>query len=306
MKLILSVMILILMIPNLTFAHVNRVKLDVNNDVNNQIPALIPQEETNKKISAFGKFLILSTSSAIGGYIGACIPGHFTASTFCIGVLTLPIISYELISTIRGVKRKSDKWLVKIGANTTFANYNKYNKRINIFFGVGRSYHKSGVFSFNWEVFYKSREFLLQNQPVYRPHPYYDIKYYDIDVSNSYIDIFLMPSVKLFDFSKSKINISFGLFLSAPVVENTKYILKPLRKYTNDPNNVDFGVYPEDEEPDLFIDIFIGLSIGIEYELGKKIFQLKYCKACGSTDQIRRFMGKSQLNTLELMIGYKF
>ena len=163
-------MILILMIPNLTFAHVNRVKLDVNNDVNNQIPALIPQEETNKKISAFGKFLILSTSSAIGGYIGACIPGHFTASTFCIGVLTLPIISYELISTIRGVKRKPDKWFVKIGANTTFTNYDKHNKRINCLIGAGRSYHISDVFSLNWEIFYKSRTFLVKIHLLRRWH----------------------------------------------------------------------------------------------------------------------------------------
>ena len=73
MKYILLVMILILMIPNLTFAQVNRVKLDVNNDVNKQIPALIPQEKTNKKISAIGKFLILSTSSVVGGIIGAVI-----------------------------------------------------------------------------------------------------------------------------------------------------------------------------------------------------------------------------------------
>ncbi|MBI9039350.1 MAG: hypothetical protein JEY97_14540 [Bacteroidales bacterium] len=224
-----------------------------------------------------------------------------------------PLVNYEVNKQIpslnpqeRGDKRKSNKWFVKIGANTTFANYNKYNKKINIFFGVGRSYHKSGIFSFNWEVFYKSREFLLQNQRVYRPYPYYYITYYDIDVSNSYIDIFLTPSVKLFDFSKSNINISFGLFLSAPVAENTNYTLKPLRKYTTDTTNVDFRFYPEDQEPDLFIDVFIGLAIGIEYELGKKIIQLKYCNACGSTDQIRRFTGKSRLNTLELMIGYKF
>jgi len=300
MKLILSVMILILMIPNLTFAQVNSVKFDVNN----QIPALIPQEKTNKKTSVVGTILILSVSSAIGGIIGVAINVPNAAPTFCIGALTLPVISYELISTIRGVKRKPDKWFVKIGANTTFTNYDKHNKRINCLIGAGRSYHISDVFSLNWEIFYKSRTFLLKNQRVYYfTYPSDEIRYYDIDVSNNYIDIFIMPSAKLFDFSKSKINISFGPFLSAPIANNTKYFLNHLSKNITDPNDVDFNYHTEEPEKTR---VFIGLSFGVEYEFGKETIQLKYCKALNSTHQIYRVNDKSRLNTLELIIGYKF
>ena len=301
---ILSALILILMIPKLTSAQLTRVNYEVNKEVNNQISELIPQEKTNKKTSLFGKILILTSSSVIGGIIGVAINPINALPTAAIGALTIPILSYELISTIRGVKRKSDKWFVKIGTNTTFTNYNKYNKRINSFIGVGRSYHLSDVFSLNWEIFYKSRAFLLNNQRVYYfTYPSDEIRYYDIDVSNNYIDIFLMPSTKLFDFSKSKINISFGPFLSAPIANNTKYTLKYMTKNITNPNDVDFNYDTEEPgEPT----VFIGLSFGVEYEFGKQIIQLKYCKAFNSTHQIYHLNDKSRLNTLEIIIGYKF
>jgi len=239
--------------------------------------------------------------------MGAGLISPQASSIFCIGFLALPIINKEHISMLNGVKRKSDKWLIKIGANTTFTNYDNYVKKINIFIGAGRCYHLSDVFTLNWEIFYKSRAFLLNNQRVYYADPFTypssdEIRYYDIDVSNNYIDIFIMPSAKLFDFSKSKINISFGPFLSAPIANNTKYTLKHLSKYITDPNDVDFKFTDEPVVPYAFI----GLSFGVEYEFGKQIIQLKYCRALKSTHQIYRVNDKSRLNTLELMIGYKF
>lgn len=304
-KLILSVLILILMITNLTSAQINILKLNENKDVNNRKPALLPQEETEKKISDGGKILILSVSS-IPGIIGGAFDLYGLMPIASVGAVILPVLSYELISTIRGVKRKSDKWFIKTGVNTTFTNYKKYKKRINSFIGAGISYYISDGFSINWEIFYKSRAFLLENRRVYFSSDQYDPPksgYYDINVSNKYIDIFIMPSAKIFDFSKSNINISFGPFLSAPFRNEPRldFIYSEDSLYC--PDDVDFKYRLA--EPGT-TKVFAGISFGVEYELGNKIVQIKYCKALNSTNQIYAMNDKSLLNTLDLMIGFKF
>ncbi len=291
-----------MMFPNLTPAQINRVNNEVNNVENNEIQSLNPEEKTNKKMSVLGKVLIFSSSSLVAVYLSASAYNVHQMTVF--GASIIPLISYELISLMTGKKHKADKWLLKFGTNITFTNYEKYSLRPTAFIGVTRSYHFSNKFSINWEIFFKSRAFLLREQRVcVTDYELLEIGYYNIDVSNRYIEFSLMPEIKLFDFSKSNINISFGPFLSAPFRNEPRldFIYSEDSLYC--PDDVDFKYRLA--EPGT-TKVFAGISFGVEYELGNKIVQIKYCKALNSTNQIYAMNDKSLLNTLDLMIGFKF
>lgn len=221
-----------------------------------------------------------------------------------IGAAVLPLMGLELLNHKFEAGHPRDA--LSLSAQTLLGFPGDYSTqhRMNYALAWGKSYFLSNRWNLNFEMRYKRTKFRLDRQTVRYLSPYAkSVRMVDIDFCVDYVDIALVPQVKIpFFVNNTRVGLSFGPVLSVPVSDNTDF----QTLYELDPINFDGPVQFNQEYEPFGIMPFFALYWGLGVHKSGFVFGCSYCRSVGKTSQIEPYKEKFLYHEFSVRLGYEF
>jgi Outer membrane protein beta-barrel domain len=245
--------------------------------------------------------------SMLGAGGGALIGNDNMASGFrgaLIGASTFPFMVYEDLCRQKKVSQGTNSWRFRSGAGFTYTNYAEAKTAPGFLFGVSRDYGLGTHTSLRGGIAYEQRKFRLQNQKLlYTSMSGNRIRYENIDFSVGYVSTALMLAYQTPIPKNFVCSFSLGPSISVPVTDKTRYEF--LREEDFVAFNPDYDFVFQGEEPGVTW-CYPALNMALAFESKNIILETSLKLAAIGTHQIFPLVDRTKLNTLDLMIGYKF
>jgi hypothetical protein len=243
--------------------------------------------------------LIGDSQAYMGEYVDVVRGGQ-------IGASILPFLLYEDWAKNKGVRYPLNSWYVVAGSNTTFSNHEATNLRPGYSLGIGRNYHLNNRVHLQGEAVFNKRRIFFPSRRIFYGtlSGTRSLWHSDIDFSVAYVDIALSTKVRVYSFTKAKLNFALGPAMSVQVLEKTDYNILQMESVERGSPVVHDFVYI-DEEPGATTPFF-GLVSAIELEAGQLLLKASLNRALHTSNQIYPLLNETKLHTLMFSLGYRF